>query len=90
MSDQKVSIILFSITAAAGLICGFLRLYIFIPIFPGVIIGSVAGYFYEKHRVKQIYDEPFFFRMDRLSFTGAIAGTFLSLVFYQLVTWMVE
>ena len=90
MSDQTISIILFSITAVVGLVCGLLGLYIFIPIFPGVAIGAVAGYFYEKSQFKKRYEEPYFFKLDRLSFWGVIGGTFLCLMSYQLVTWMIE
>jgi len=90
MSDKNISIILFSIIAVIGLICGFLELYIFTPMIPGAIIGSVAGYFNEKHQFKKMYEEPYFFRFNRLSFWGIIGGTFISLVSYQLVIWVLE
>ena len=90
MSDLRISFILFGITALAGLICGFLGLYIFIPIFPGVVFGAIGGYFYDKHRFNKMYQEPYFFTLERLSFWGVIGGTFLCLASYQLVTWMIE
>lgn len=90
MSDQKVSILLFAIAAGIGLVCGFLRLHVYTPVLPGIIIGAIAGYFYEKHRVRKRYDEPYFFRLNRLSTTGVIAGTFLCLAAYQVITWVIE
>ena len=90
MSDEKTSMILYSIAAVAGLICGLLKLHVYTPIFPGVVIGAVAGYFYEKHRLKKMYDEPYFFTLSRLSIGGAVGGVFLSLAAYQIVTWIVE
>jgi hypothetical protein len=90
MSDLNISIILYAITAVAGLICGFLESYIFVPMLPGALIGAVAGYFGEKHQFKKMYDEPYIFRLERLSFWGIIGGTFLSLVAFQAVIWIVE
>ena len=90
MSSERISQLLYLISALIGVLAALLNIDITIPIIFSGLLGAIAGYLLEKQMQRKRYDEPWPFKLHRLDLWGALGGIFFNVVAYQITVWIIE